>query len=109
MPASQGIRTPNHRTRELQLVLYLVMCLPLQRSPSPLPLQCEGGDQPLNLGGLAVGLAVLALKSTPVCVDVLAYVVLLSQVEELPDLGSPLRSPHARLVVICESWQHSWT
>lgn len=84
------------------------MCLPLQRSPSPLPLQCQRGDQALDLGGLAVGLAVLALKGAPVCVHVLAHIIILGQVEELPDLGSPLGSPQARLVLICQSRQLTW-
>ena len=87
---------------------YLLMGLPLQRSPSPLPLQCEGGDQALDLGGLAVGLAVLALKGAPVCVHVLAHVIILGQVEELPDLGSPLGTPQTGLVLICQPRQLSW-
>ena len=55
-----------------------------------------------------MGLAILALKAAPVGVDVLAYIIILSQVEQLPDLGGPLGSPHAWLVVISQSRQVSW-
>lgn len=81
------------------------MRLPLEGGPSPLPLQGERGDQALDLGSLAVALAVLALKFASVGVHVLAHVILLGQVEELPDLGSPLRPPQTGLVLICQSWQ----
>jgi len=83
------------------------MSLPVERCPSPLPLQGEGSDQALDLGGLAVGLAILALKAAPVGVDVLAHVIILGQVEKLPDLGCPLGTPHARLVVISQPRQIS--
>ena len=79
---------------------HLLMSLPVEGCPSPLPLQGKGGDQALDLGGLAVGLAILALKAAPVCVDVLAHVIIFGQVEELPDLGCPLGTPHARFVII---------
>ena len=85
------------------------MSLPVERCPSPLPLQGEGGDQALDLGGLAVGLAILALEAAPVGVDVLAHIVVLGQVEELPDLGGPLGTAHAGLVVISQPRQISWT
>ena len=83
------------------------MSLPVERCPSPLPLQSEGGDQTLDLGGLAVGLAILALKRAPVGVDVLAHVIILGQVEKLPDLRGSLGTTHARLVIICEAGQVS--
>lgn len=83
------------------------MSLPVERCPSPLPLQGEGGDQALDLGGLAVGLAILALKAASVCVDILAHVIILGQVEELPDLGCPLGTPHAGLVIIGQPRQIS--
>lgn len=78
------------------------MSLPVEGRPSPLPLQCEGGDQALNLGSLAVSLAILALKASPVGVDILAHIIILCQVEELPDLGGSLGTTHARFVIICE-------
>ncbi len=84
------------------------MSLPVEGCPSPLPLQGDRGDQALDLGGLAVGLAILALEATPVGVDVLAHIVILGQVEQLPDLGCPLGSPHAGLVIISQSRQLSW-
>ncbi len=86
---------------------HLLMSLPVEGCPSPLPLQGKGGDQALDLGGLAVGLAILALKAAPVCVDVLAHVIILGQVEQLPDLGCPLGTPHARLVIISQPRQIS--
>lgn len=81
------------------------MTLPVKGSPSPLPLQCAGSDKALNLGSLAVGLAVLALKPAPVGVDILAYIIILGQVEQLPDLGGSLGTPHAGLVIICKPRQ----
>ena len=79
------------------------MSLPVEGRPSPLPLQCEGCDQALNLRSLAVSLAILALKASPVGVDVLAHIIVLGQIEELPDLGGSLGTTHARLVIICEA------
>lgn len=77
------------------------MSLPVEGGPSPLPLQCEGSDKALNLGSLAVGLAILALKAAPVGVDILAHIIVLGQVEQLPDLGGSLGTTHAGLVIIC--------
>lgn len=79
---------------------YLLMSLSVEGRPPPLPLQGERGDQALNLGSLAVSLAVLALEAAPVSVDVLAHIIILGQVEELPDLGGSLGTSHARLVII---------
>lgn len=84
------------------------MSLPIEGCPSPLPLQGEGGDQALNLGSLAVSLAILALKAAPVGVDILAQIIILGQVEELPDLGGSLGAAHAGLVIISQPWQISW-
>lgn len=84
---------------------YLLMSLPVEGGSSPLPLQCERGDQALNLGSLAVGLAVLALEAAPVGVDILAHIIVLGQVEQLPDLGGSLGTPHAGLVIICQPRQ----
>lgn len=83
------------------------MSLSVERRPSPLSLQSEGSDQALNLGSLAVGLAILALKAASVGVDILAHIIILGQVEELPDLGGSLGTTHARLVIISESGQVS--
>ena len=78
------------------------MSLPVEGCPSPLPLQCEGRDQALNLGSLAVSLAIFALKASPVGVDILAHIIVLGQVEELPDLRGSLGTTHTRLVIICK-------
>lgn len=84
---------------------YLLMSLSVEGGPSPLPLQSERRDQALNLGSLAVGLAILALKSASVGVDILAHIIILGQVEELPDFRRSLGTTHARLVIISESGQ----
>lgn len=84
---------------------YLLMSLPVEGGPSPLPLQCERRDQALDLGSLAVGLAVLALKAAPVSVDILAHIIILGQVEQLPDLGGSLGTTHAWLVIVCQPRQ----
>ena len=76
------------------------MSLPIEGCPSPLPLQGERSDQALDPGGLAVSLAILALKAAPVGVDILAHVIILGQIEQLPDLGGSLGTTHARLVII---------
>merc|ERR1712019_272283 len=56
--------------------------------PVSLALQHHGGDQALDLGGSE--LLLLALLQGQGALDhVLAHVVLLGQVEELPDLGCP--------------------
>lgn len=57
----------------------------LDGSLSALALQCPRCHQALNLGGLAVLLAV-GLELTTVSVHVLADVVILGQVEQLADL-----------------------
>ena len=54
-----------------------------------LPLQHDGGHQPLDLGGLEpLFLALLQRERSPN--DVLAHVVVLGQVEKLPDLAGSL-------------------
>ena len=79
----------------------LVDALALDGAAMPLPLQGQGGDQALDLGRLAVLLAVLLLHR-PVGVDVLADVVVLGQVEQLADLGRALGAAHARFLCVCQ-------
>ncbi len=83
------------------MIEYLVDALALDSAAMPLPLQGERGDQALNFGCFAVLLSILLLHS-PVCVDILAHIVVLAQIEELADLGCTLGATHARLVCICQ-------
>merc|ERR1719160_260541 len=62
---------------------------PLEGEPVPLPLQHDWGHQPLDLGGLVLLLLALLQRQRPLD-DVLAHVVLLGQVEQLPDLAGAL-------------------
>ena len=72
--------------------LLLGQGVPLLQTPQvSLPLQPHGGDEPLDLGGLGVRLAFI-LAGNLTSDDELPDVVLLAQVEEPPDLGSPLGS-----------------
>ena len=62
---------------------------PLEGEPVTLPLQHDGSHQPLDLGGLEpLFLALLQRERSPN--DVLAHVVVLGQVEKLPDLAGSL-------------------
>ena len=83
------------------MIKHLIDALSLDGAAMPLPLQGERGDQTLNLGCFAVLLSVLLLHS-PVCVDILAHIVVLAQIKELADLGCPLGATHARLVCVCQ-------
>merc|ERR1719220_2233681 len=67
----------------------------LQGEPVTLPLQHDGGHQPLDLGGL-VPLLLPLLQGQGSPDDVLADVVVLGQVEELPDLAGSLGSKPPR-------------
>mmetsp|Transcript_37677 Transcript_37677/g.83909 ORF Transcript_37677/g.83909 Transcript_37677/m.83909 type:complete len:280 (+) Transcript_37677:192-1031(+) len=86
------------------LGLGLLQTALLQGASPALALQCQRSHQPLDLGGLAVLLAVL-LKGAPVGVDVLAHVIILGQVEELADLAGPLGTTHAGLLLIGQAGQ----
>lgn len=81
---------------------HLGDALALDGAAVALALEGQGGHEPLDLGGLAVLLAVLLLGDA-VGVDVLAHVIVLAQVEQLADLGGPLRPAHPRLLLVCQA------
>lgn len=62
------------------LVLHLLSLAPLEGSAMALVLQTLGGDQPLNLGSLGVGLLALALGLDLSSNDVLANLVIVNRV-----------------------------
>ena len=95
--AGGNSRTPTREAKQK----HLVDALALDGPAMPLPLQGQGGDQALDLGRLAVLLAILLLHS-PVRVDVLPHIIILAEVEELADLGCPLGAALARLLCVCQ-------
>lgn len=100
MHAAAAEEIQGHQTREAEHK-HLVDALALDGPAMPLPLQGQGGDQALDLGGFAVLLAILLLHS-PVRVDVLPHIIILAEVEELADLGRPLGAALARLLCVCQ-------
>jgi len=72
------------------LLLVLLDAGTLEGDTVALPLELGGGDEALDLGGLAVGL--LALGGHLATHDKLAHIILRSQVEKLADLSGPLWS-----------------
>merc|ERR1719370_1402404 len=75
---------------------------PLESKPVPLPLEHHGGDKALHLGCCKL-LLLSILKGKGPLNDILANVVLLGQVEKLPDLTSTLGSQPARDGVVSQS------
>merc|ERR1719220_1880091 len=75
---------------------------PLESEPVPLPLEHHRGDQALHLGRSKL-LLLSILKGKGPLNDILADIVLLGQVEKLPDLASTLGSQPARDRVVGQS------
>jgi hypothetical protein len=48
-------------------------------------------------------LTILGSECPAICVDVLADIIILGKVEELPDLGCPLGSPHPGLLSVSQA------
>ena len=69
----------------------------------PLALDPGGSNETLDLGGLGAGLLSVLLGKGSVD-NVLSDIVLLGQVEKLPDLSDPLGSQSARCGGVGESW-----
>jgi len=74
----------------------------LDGGTSALALEHLRSDKTLDLGALDGGLAVL-LHLLTVDLDVVADIIILGQVEHLPDLGSTLGTALARLLLISEA------
>lgn len=85
-------------------VVHLLNALPLDADLRTLALQPGGGDEALDLGAPHMLLPILLLGGG-VGADVLAHIILLAQAEQLADLGRPLGSPLAWLLLICQTWQ----
>merc|ERR1719220_1451435 len=75
---------------------------PLESEPVPLPLEHHRGDQALHLGRSKL-LLLSILKGKGPLNDILADIVLLGQVEKLPDLASTLGSQPASDRVVGQS------
>merc|ERR1719175_601339 len=75
---------------------------PLESEPVPLPLQHHRGDQALHLGCRKLLLLSILQGKGPLN-DILADIVLLGQVEKLPDLAGTLGSQPARDGVVGQS------
>merc|ERR1712105_440562 len=75
---------------------------PLESEPVPLPLEHHGGDETLHLGRSKLLLLSVFQGKGPLD-DILATVILLGQVEKLPDLAGTLGSQPARDGVIGQS------
>eukprot|EP01084_Bolivina_argentea_P195445 335279_1 len=90
----QGRRTALTLTLAVQalvlsgVLLGLLVRLLLGGLEGTLALQASGGDQPLDVGALGHGLALLAGEGA--LNDKLAHVVLLGQAEQLADVGGTL-------------------
>jgi hypothetical protein len=50
-------------------------------------------------------LTTLGCECPAVCVDILAYIIILGKVEELPDLGCSLGPPHPGLLSVSQTWK----
>lgn len=89
---------------------HLLNALPLDSNLCTLALQPGGGDEALDLGAPHMLLAILLLGGG-VGADVLAHVILLAEAEQLADLGRPLGTSLAWLLLICQTWQLclTWT
>ena len=83
---------------------HLLNALPLDADLCTLALQPGGGDEALDLGAPHMLLAILLLGGG-VGADILAHIILLAQAEQLADLGRPLGSPLAWLLLIRQTWQ----
>merc|ERR1719370_717234 len=75
---------------------------PLESEPVPLPLEHHGGDKALHLGCCKL-LLLSVLEGKGPLNDILANVILLGQVEKLPDLAGTLGSQPARDGVVSQS------
>merc|ERR1712211_119281 len=75
---------------------------PLESEPVPLPLQHHGGDQTLHLGRCKL-LLLSVLQGKGPLNDILANVILLGQVERLPNLAGTLGSQPAGDGVVGQS------
>ena len=50
-------------------------------------------------------LTTLGCECPAVCVDILAYIIILGKVEELPNLGRSLGAPHPGLLSVSQTWK----
>jgi hypothetical protein len=50
-------------------------------------------------------LTTLGCECPAVCVDILAHIIILGKVEELPDLGRSLGAPHPGLLSVSQAWK----
>ena len=81
---------------------------PLEGKPVSLPLKHDWGDQPLDLGGLIL-LLLAILKGQGPLDHVLADIIILAQVKQLPDLAGTLGSKSPGDGVIGESGDLTFT
>lgn len=90
---------------ELRLLLLLAFeTTTLEGMEVTAALETDGGYQSLDLGSLRIGLRILLLLALHLPAhDVLPDVVLLGQVEELPDLRRTLGAKTLRQDVLCEA------
>jgi len=95
-------------SKKLLVVSSLGLCLRdavcLNRSTVPLALQAKRGHKALDLGCLAVLLAV-GLEFTAVGVHVLADVIVFTEVKQLTDLGCTLGTTHTGHFSVSKAWQ----
>ena len=85
--------SPRHNSLVLGDGLLLSQGPPLLQAPQvPPPLQSHRGDEPLDLGSLGVRLGTLGLSGNLSPDHKLPNIIVLGQVEEPPNLGSPLGS-----------------
>lgn len=98
-----------HMLREEGIVFRLLLLLAfdpvtLERAQVATTLKADGGDQPLDFGGLSVRLSTLLLGARHLSSNnVFPHIILLGQVEELPDLGRPLGTETLRENSVGES------
>jgi len=73
-------------------------------------LESHGCDEPLNFGCLGIGFGIFLLTALHFSPDnILPNIILLPQVEELPNLGSPLRSQSLRQYIIRQTSNFTFT
>jgi len=79
------------------LFLLAIKSATLERVQVTAALETHGCDEPLDFGCLGIGFGILLLRALHLSPDdILPNIILLAQVEELPDLSSPLRSQPLR-------------
>jgi len=92
------------------LFLLVVKFATLERVQMTAALETHGCDEPLNFGCLGIEFGIFLLTAFDFSPDnILPNIILLPQVEELPNLSSPLRSQSLRQYIIRQTSDFTFT